>query len=156
MPRRECNSESVFKVSFTEPASVPKIIHHGKRPRSESASSSGGHSTLSSLSGSSRSPRPQKYRVYRRDDRRDDDRRMQGFTRGGSRGGLRVLWHPRPQLQKLLRTSWSFTLHRSSLIYFFSVTLYIKKSFYTCMIQKIVHFFLLVLRGARLLICAFP
>ncbi len=68
-----------FRATFSKPAPPP---NKGKRPRSESTSSSGGHSTHSD----SRSP---KYRGDKREDRSGGDRRERGFTRGGTRGGFR-------------------------------------------------------------------
>jgi hypothetical protein len=70
--------DNLFRATFSKPAPPP---NKGKRPRSESTSSSGGHSSHSDSRSKNRSDK--------REDRTGGERRERGFTRGASRGGSR-------------------------------------------------------------------
>jgi hypothetical protein len=76
--------DNLFRVPFAKPAPPP---NKGKRPRSESTSSSGGNSSYSDTGSKNRSARRDDRSGGDRRDR--GDRREPGFIRGGSRGSSR-------------------------------------------------------------------
>jgi hypothetical protein len=76
--------DNFFRVPFAKPATPP---NKGKRPRSESTSSSGGNSSHSDTGSKNRSARREDRSGGDRRDR--GDRREPGFIRSGSSGSSR-------------------------------------------------------------------